>query len=46
LFHVEDITFPLSTKGSDIVDATGRKVKLAAVNYSGSHLIRECVGGL
>ena len=46
LFHVEDITFPLSTKGARIVDATGRRVKLAGGNWSGGHMIRHCVDGL
>lgn len=29
-----------------IVDATGRRVKLAGGNWSGGHLCRECVDGL
>lgn len=29
-----------------IVDATGRRVKLAGVNWSGGHAERHCVGGL
>ena len=28
------------------MDETGRRVKLAGVNWSGSHETRECVGGL
>jgi hypothetical protein len=28
------------------VDATGRRVKLAGGNWSGSHLTRHCVDGL
>ena len=46
LFHVEDIKFPLSTKGMKIVDATGRRVKLAGGNWSGGHMCRHCVDGL
>lgn len=37
LFDVEDIQFPLSTRGMAIVDKTGRRVKLAGVNWSGGH---------
>ena len=40
LFYAEDITFPLSTQGAKIVDATGRRVKLAGGNWSGGHLCR------
>ena len=40
LFYAEDITFPLSTRGASIVDATGRRVKLAGGNWSGGHLCR------
>ena len=40
LFYAEQITFPLSTKGTMIVDATGRRVKLAGGNWSGGHLCR------
>jgi hypothetical protein len=29
-----------------IVDATGHRVKLAGVNWSGGHAERHCVGGL
>jgi hypothetical protein len=29
-----------------IVDANGRRVKLAGVNWSGCHAERHCVGGL
>jgi hypothetical protein len=46
LFDVEDIKFPLSTKNMKIVDATGRRVKLAGGNWSGGHMKRHCVGGL
>ena len=46
LFDVEDIQFPLSTKGMAIVDKTGRRVKLAGVNWSGGHAERHCVAGL
>lgn len=46
LFHVEDITFPLSTDQMKIVDATGRRVKLAGGNWSGGHMCRHCVDGL
>lgn len=46
LYDVEHIKFPLSTKGMKIVDATGRRVKLAGVNWSGGHAERHCVGGL
>ena len=40
LFYAQDIQFPLSTKGAMIVDATGRRVKLAGGNWSGGHLCR------
>ena len=46
LFEPEEIAFPLSTKDMAIVDATGRRVKLAGVNWSGGHAERHCVGGL
>ena len=46
LFDVEDIQFPLSTKGMSIVDKTGRRVKIAGVNWSGGHAERHCVAGL
>lgn len=46
LFDVKDIKFPLSTKGMKIVDATGRRVKLAGGNWSGGHAKRHCVAGL
>ena len=35
LFEIEDIVFPLSTKGMMIVDKNGRRVKLAGANWSG-----------
>lgn len=41
-----EIQMPLSTSGSSIVDRTGRRVKLACVNWSGAHLSRQCVSGL
>lgn len=46
LFDCEDIQFPLSTRGMAIVDKTGRRVKLAGVNWSGGHAERHCVAGL
>lgn len=46
LFNVQDIKFPLSTYNMKIVDATGRRVKLAGGNYAGSHMLRHCVNGL
>ena len=46
LFDVEQIKFPLSTNGMKIVDATGRRVKIAGVNWSGGHAERHCVAGL
>lgn len=46
LYWAEDIKFPLSTEGACIVDATGRRVKLAGGNWSGGHLCRHCVDGL
>jgi hypothetical protein len=46
LFNVEDITFPLYTRGLKIVDSTGRRVKLAGGNWSGGHMCRHCVDGL
>lgn len=46
LFDVEDIDFPLSTKGMAIVDTKGRRVKLAGGNWSGGHATRHCVSGL
>ena len=46
LFNAEDITFPLFTHGIKIVDATGRRVKLAGGNWSGAHMCRHCVDGL
>lgn len=46
LFHVEDIKFPLSTHNMKIVDATGRRVKLAGGNWSGGHMCRHTVDGL
>ena len=38
--------FPLSTFKTKIVDAKGRRVKLAGVNWSGAHMCRHCVDGL
>lgn len=46
LFHAQDIKFPLSTDQMKIVDATGRRVKLAGGNWSGGHMCRHCVDGL
>lgn len=46
LFHPHEIEFPLYTQGMKIVDAKGRRVKLAGGNWSGGHLCRECVDGL
>lgn len=46
LFDAEKIKFPLSTKGMKIVDATGKRVKIAGGNWSGGHAERHCVGGL
>lgn len=46
LYNVEDITFPLSTEDIKIVDATGRRVKLAGGNWSGAHMCRHTVDGL
>lgn len=46
LFNIEDVKFPLSTRGIKIVDATGRRVKLAGGNLSGAHMCRHCVDGL
>lgn len=46
LFNVEEIKFPLSTDEMKIVDATGRRVKLAGTNWSGGHAKRHCVAGL
>lgn len=46
LYDAEKIAFPLSTKNMAIVDATGKRVKLAGVNWSGGHAERHCVGGL
>jgi hypothetical protein len=46
LFHAEEIKFPLSTDQMKIVDATGRRVKLAGGNWSGGHMCRHCVDGL
>ena len=40
------IGFPLSTEGACIVDRFQRRVKLAFVNWSGSHMCRHCVDGL
>ncbi len=38
--------FPLSTKNIKIVDATGKRVKLCCVNWSGAHMCRHCPDGL
>lgn len=46
LTNTADISFPLSTFGSKIVDGTGRRVKLACINWSGAHMCRHCVSGL
>ena len=46
IFNVEDVLFPLSTEGAKIVDAKGRRVKLAGGNWSGAHMCRHCVDGL
>lgn len=46
LYNSEDVKFPLSTEGIKIVDATGRRVKLAGGNWSGAHMCRHCVDGL
>ena len=46
LFNIEDISFPLSTKDIKIVDAKGKRVKLAGGNWSGAHMCRHCVDGL
>ncbi len=46
LYNVEDIKFPLSTYKDRIVDATGRRVKLAGGNLSGAHMRRHCIDGL
>jgi hypothetical protein len=40
LFDPQQIEFPLSTSGMKIVDAKGRRVKLAGGNWSGGHLCR------
>lgn len=46
LFNIEDISFPLYTKNTKIVDSKGRRVKLAGGNWSGAHMCRHCVDGL
>lgn len=46
LLNVEDIKFPLSTQRAMIVDASGKRVKLCCVNWSGAHMCRHCVDGL
>ena len=46
VLNVEDIVFPLSTSKTKIVDAMGKRVKLAGVNWSGAHMCRHCVDGL
>ena len=46
LFDAEEIQFPLSTSGMKIVDARGKRVKLAGANWSGGHMERHCVSGL
>jgi hypothetical protein len=38
--------FPLSTVGRYVVDARGKRFKLKAVNWYGSHLDRQVPGGL
>ena len=40
------VPLPLSTRGRAIVDATGRRVKLACVNWYGAHMELFAVGGL
>jgi endoglucanase len=44
--HSVDYKYPLSTKGSEIVDANGKHVKLACVNWYGAHMERYVVDGL
>ena len=39
-------SFPLRTQGPDIVDAGGRRVKLAAVNWAGGENLNYAVDGL
>jgi len=46
LFDTKHMKFPLSTSGMKIVDATGKRVKLAGGNWSGGHAERHCVSGL
>jgi len=46
LFNIEEVDFPLSTNGIKIVDAKGKRVKLAGGNWSGAHMCRHCVDGL
>lgn len=46
LYDVDEIEFPLSTRGTKIVDTKGRWVKLAGTNWSGGHAERQCAGGL
>lgn len=46
VFNVKDIKFPLYTSGMKIVDSNGKRVKIAAANWSGGHAARHCVGGL
>lgn len=40
------IKYPLSTKNAEIVDADGRHVRLACVNWYGAHMERYVVDGL
>ncbi len=40
------IATPLSTSGRFIVDANGRRVKLAGVNWIGAHMDDAVVAGL
>ena len=46
LFDIEDVKFPLSTRGMYIVDESGRRVKIAGANWSGGHMERHCIAGL
>lgn len=40
------VQLPLSTSGACIVDRSGRRVKLASINWSGAHMCRHCISGL
>jgi endoglucanase len=40
------IATPLSTSGRFIVDANGRRIKLAGVNWIGAHMDEGVVAGL